>query len=177
MKKNILKVVFAFVLVVSLTGCGKEKKIETNGKCNVFECMNLISIDNTLEEINNIVGLEGKLTDEQHKIYTYELSDETSLKVDFDDNDKITTIEIDYPNKLITKRANFSKWDEINKKLKTTDSLTYDEFVRLVGNVEGTLEKKGTTSLHYKWLDANGGYLFAYFNSETKKCTLASGRF
>lgn len=87
-------------------------------------------------------------------------------------------IDIDFKNKTIANEKNdFSKFSEIKKKLSSGESLTYDEFVKIIGGVEGTLESKSTSSLGYTWINSDGGYLTAQFDSETLKCIAASGMF
>lgn len=59
----------------------------------------------------------------------------------------------------------------------TLQELTYDQFVELVGGVEGTLKSKNSSSLKYEWDNTEGGYLFATFSVQTGKCTFTTGRF
>lgn len=176
--KNLLMII---IFAVVLTACGKtnEQKIETKGKCNVFECIKKISSTNTLEEMNKIIGFDGENSYESNTSTTYKwkLSEDTSIEATINKESKKATLKIWYPSKMITKYANFSKWDEIEKKYKSTSGITYDEIVKLVGNVEGTLSGKSDLQLTYNWYDENNGYMFAYINPKTNKCTLASGRF
>ncbi len=76
----------------------------------------------------------------------------------------------------MTEKADFSRYDEIKKALNSKESLTYDDFVEMVGGVQGFLEKKTKSSRQYEWVNEDGGYLSGYFNLD-KKCTMLTGRF
>ena len=179
--KKLQKLLVVAVLVGLLTACGKgsEPTAETKGKCNVFECIKQLSVTATLEDINKTIGLDGEQSydSDYSTTYTWELSDDTDIEASISKSDNKVTYKISYPTKAIGKRADFSKWDEIKSKLNSKEGLTYDEFVKLVGGVEGVLSGKSSSSLTYNWYNKDGGYLFGYFDAETKKCTLASGRF
>lgn len=198
MKKKILFVVVCFLVLLGVTtGCDLKKTSEqksdekteskSKGKCDVFECIERLDANNTLEEINEVIGFEGELTsdEEKYKVYTWELTEDTSIKVQFTyivsaiTNETTTraTISANFPGKMIPKTADFSKWNEIKTKLDNKESLTYDEFVKLVGGTEGKMKQKTQDSVSYTWYNAENGYLTATFDIETKKCTMATGRF
>lgn len=176
-KKIVLSFALLFALV-GITGCGSSKKasVKTNGKCNVFECMDLVSVDSSVEDINKIIGVEGHLQEGSDIIYVWDLSDETSIE-GLMTNGKITRFDAEFPHELVkSKKADFSKFDEIKSALKTKESLTYDEFAKKVGD-EGTVSTKTSSSVSYIWVNADGGYLTASFSASSGKCTIASGRF
>lgn len=179
--KKIKALLVVTMLAGLLTACGKgnEPKIETKGKCNAFECIKKLSVTNTLEEINDTVGFNGEQTNESDysTTYSWKLSDDSSIDASISKSDNAVSYKIYYPTKAITKRADFSKWNDIKSKLNSKEGLYYDEFVKLVGNVEGVLTSKSSSSLTYHWYNKDGGYLFAYFNAKDNKCTMASGRF
>lgn len=184
MKNKILLGFMSLVLALGLTGCGKSNsnggaKEESKGNCTVFECMKKIDAKNTVEEINKIIGIDGELTSEGEKsnIYKWALSEETSITVQYFTTTNNATVSANYPNKLVSKKADFSKYDEIKKALQSGDSLTYDEFVKKVGGVQGVITQKSSSSITYYWMNSNGGYLTAYFSLKTGKCTMATGRF
>lgn len=190
MKKKIVFAILCSVLVLGVaTGCGSKSSNDdktnestqnaTKGNCTVFECMKQVESDITVEEINQIIGVEGELSkdEESYTVYTWELTEDTSITAQYSKSTKKATISANYPNKIITEKADFSRYDEIAAALKTKDSLTYEQFVEIVGGVEGVLVQKTAYSLSYKWINAEGGYLSGYFNPTTGKCTMATGRF
>lgn len=183
MKKKILSLTLVAFLVLGLTGCGNSDKPSTGekskGKCDVFECMEKLESSQTLEEMNQIIGFEGELKREadDYKVYEWELSENTSINVQFMLKNNTATISSNYLTTMAPQKSDFSKWDEIKSKLNKKEEISYDEFVKLVGGVQGTIKQKTKTSISYSWYNADGGYLTAYFSTETGNCTMTSGRF
>lgn len=189
MKNKVLTLLLCGVLALTMfaiTGCGEkvenEQKIEevqSKGKYDVFGCMEKLDATMTLEQMNEVIGFEGEKTSEtdSYTVYKWELTDDTGITSQFHTKYNTATISANYPNKMITEKADFSKWDEIKSKLNKREEITYDEFVKLVGGVQGKMDQKTSTSTTYKWLNNEGGYLSAYFDVKTNKCTMATGRF
>ena len=178
--KKIQIIFLAIIGMLVLSGCSNSETEKLKGNCDPFKCMEKISIDNTYEDINTILGFEGSEVNESASMTTYKwvFNEDLSIKAYYTPSTgKAASIELSFPIKSVKKRADFSKWDEIKSKLKSEEKLTYAEFVKLVGGVDGILEKISSSSLTYKWYDNKNGYLFAYFNPKTMECTLASGRF
>lgn len=170
MKKKILSFVLAGFIVLGLTGCGKPK---------VFKYMEKLEPSQSLEEMNKIIGFEGTLRSDENSYKTYEwkISDDTSISAQFMLNYKTATITANYPSTMASHKANFKKWDEIKSKLNKKETITYKEFVKLVGGANGTIKQKTSDTTSYTWYNADGGYLTAYFSTETGKCTMATGGF
>lgn len=184
MKKKIMTLMLVAGLTLIMTGCGKDEEasspaLKSKGNCNVLECIEKLNPTQTLEEMNNIIGFDGELTSEteSYKVYKWALNEETSITSQFMLNYNTATISANYPTSIAPHNADFSKWDEIKSKLNNRETITYDEFVNLVGGVQGTIDKKTSSSTSYVWYNKDGGYLSAYFNPETGKCTMATGRF
>lgn len=178
-KKTVLSFIIVFLLII-VTGCGSDNssngltaKPDTKGKCDVFECINLVELNDNYNQVVSKIGFEGELKGDNH--YYWDLSSDTGIEVYFYDSGN--NISIDFPNKMIIKRANFSKWDEIKSKVDSNEGLSYEELVKLVGGVEGVLTDKKSGMLTYKWLDENGGYLSAIFDRDTMKCSWISAWF
>ena len=88
MKKKMLGMLCGILVLGALTGCGNNNSTtgnaddasggststNTKGNCTAVECINKINPENTVEQINNIIGFEGELIDEKHNIYYWELS-------------------------------------------------------------------------------------------------------
>ena len=194
MKKKIVTIALCMVLLSTmlvLTGCGiKSDEIvkditnvveqkKSKGNYDVFGCIEKLDAKNTLEEMNNIIGFEGTLTSEtdSYKVYKWDLTDDTSITSQFHSSSNTATISANFPNSMVSKTADFSKWSEIKSKLNKREEITYNQFVEYVGGVEGKMTQKTSTSVTYKWLNSDGGYLSAYFDAKTGKCTMATGRF
>ena len=177
-------------MLFALTGCNnsedsnsnsnsnQENISESKGKCEATECIKLIEPENTVEEINEIIGVDGELTDEEYNVYYWELSDNQGIQVSYYSVDTETIeVEVDDRNVFANSKVDFSRYDEISALLDDGTSLTYDEFVDMVGGVEGTLMEKSTSSLQYMWVNSDGGYLNATFSNSTGKCSFITGRF
>lgn len=163
------------------TQVSKETASSSKAKASISDCMKKIEITNSIDEINDIIGFDGELTNEneeyKYKTYTWEFSDDESISItQHEKYPNNTTVEARIPTKKITEKADFSKYDEIKDALDKSESLTYDEFVEKVGGVEGVLDKKTNSETRYQWADGDGGYLHAYFD-EDNKCTMVTGRF
>ena len=114
-----------------------------------------------------------------YKKYEWKLTDDTSIVVRLDEFKGKTTAQIsaEFPDKMIKNdKVDFSKVDELKTKINSTEGLYYDEFVKLVGGVEGTLDSVTTFSHKYLWVNSNGGTLHATFD-ENGKCTIFNGVF
>ncbi len=192
MKKNLIKLTFCLMACLSLlivTGCEKDTNNDnvnendqnnvteaTKGNCSAFECIKMIEPENTVEEINDIIGFEGELTDAEYNKYYWELSSNSGIEVTYYSS-KNGTISVEYDREELANSAvDFSNYDEIDKLLDDGTSLTYEEFVSKVGQVEGTLVEKGTITTKYTWVNSEGGYLTASFSNSSGKCTFVTGR-
>lgn len=148
------------------------------GNCTVLECMKKLNAKMTLEEVTEVMGFEGEKKSEtdSYTVYNWDITEETGISVQFHTKYGTSTITASYPNSMASNKADFSKWSEIKAKLNTKESLTYDEFVEMVGGVEGTISKITDSDTSYSWYNSEGGYLTGYFD-EDGKCKMATGRF
>lgn len=181
MKKKVIKLVCGSIILGTITGCGlnnntqlnDDSKLESKGNCTALECINKISVENSVEEINNIIGFEGELTDEKYNIYYWELSDDSGIEVSYYSG-TTGTIEADIDRDIVAnKDVDFSRYDEL--KTKINEGITYGEFISYIGNVEGTLIEKSSYSNKYVWVAEDGSYLNGSFSVSSGKCTFASG--
>ncbi len=163
-----------------LHGCSGEIKNDnkkalenTKGNCTILECMNKITPENTVQEINNIIGFEGELTDEKYNKYYWELSDDAGIEVSYYSGNKGTVVADVKKELLQNKDVNFSRYDELKSKI--NDGITYDEFISYIGNEDGIIVEKSSLSTKYMWVDKDGNYLKASFSNSTNKCTVATG--
>lgn len=185
MKQFLKKFIVCACAILLVTGCAsddgktttskKEENKKSKGNCVAVECIKEIKPENTVEEINKIIGFEGKLTDEKYNKYAWELSKDETVEVTYYSSEK-GTIKITFDeDEVKNKKVDFSKYNEISSLLKSGTSLTYEEFVEKVGGVPGTLVEKSSYTNKYKWIDSDGSYLNASFSSTTNKCTIVTG--
>lgn len=190
--KKFLSVICVLSLGVLLfAGCGNNVANNKNepttqaskGKCSVFECVKNLSADNTLEQVNEIIGFEGVVIQESDenstskwKIYKWDLTDDTSIEVTVYESSKTISIASNYPKDLIkNKDVDLTKSSEIKSRINEEDGLMYDEVKEILGGVDGTLTKKSSYSNTYVWINENGGNITANFNPNTNRCTSFTG--
>lgn len=193
-KKSFLFVFTAIAMVFVLTGCGnKDTSNKTNdssakveesqkikGNCDVFECIQKVESDNTLEDINNLVGFEGEKGSEGSgwTTYNWEITEDTSLSVTFYESSSTCGAKIEFDNDLIkNKKVDFSKYDEVKSALQNGETVTYDDLKEKFGGVDGTLVETSSVSKSYKWVNSEGGYLTANVSGQNQRCTMIMGRF
>lgn len=189
MKNKVLAVLVSLVLIATMfviTGCSDNTQTGTQpeqsnskGKYDVFGCMEKLDAKMTLEQMNEVIGFEGEKSSEtdSYVIYKWELTEKTGITSQFHTKLNTATITANYPSSMVTEKADFSKWDQIKSKINKREDLTYDQFVELLGGVQGKIDKKTDSSVSYQWVNAEGGYLSGYFDTKTNKCTMATGRF
>ena len=159
---------------------------KSKGNYDVFEAIKHLEVETTYEKINEIIGFEGELTDQSKegdflkwKKYEWQLTDDTSIVVRLDEDTNKTTAQIfaEFPNDMIkNNKVDFSRTDEMKKKINSTEGLKYEEVVEILGGVEGTLDSVDSFSHEYIWVNTDGGTLNASFNKDDK-CTIFNGVF
>ncbi len=155
-------------------GCGNNNNnLETKGNCVVFDCINKIEPKNTVEDINEIIGFDGELIDEKYNKYYWELSDTSSITVTYYSS-TLGDITIDYNKEYLkNNKVDFSHYDELQDKVKS--GITYNDFINYIGNIDGTIVEKNSSSIKYIWVDKDGKYLNASFSNSTGKCNYTTG--
>ena len=184
MKKKLLVGFLSLVLLFTATGCLPKKTVtqgqkiikkDIKGNCAPLECIKKLKPENSVEDINKVIGFEGELTDEKYNIYTWKFTDTEKLTATYYSSDK-ATIEASYDkDELKNNKIDFSKYDEIQSALKSGSSLTYDEFCKKV-NGNGVLYYISSYNNKYVWVNKNGEYLTGSFSTSTNKCTFVVGR-
>lgn len=170
-KKFLLGLACLFVLVYT-TGCGNinenNNKQDENGKnyatvetvkskCSYYECLTKMSLDNTIEELNEIVGFDAtkleNTTGSTAEKYEYDFGNEKLITVTLFNN-KISTIKIEYDRKeLKNKKVTLDNLSDI--KARINDGINYEEFKKAVGGVEGTLIELSSWN-KYVWVAEDG---------------------
>ena len=182
MKKKILGIIIGGLALTMITGCGQNSTNggensssinKTKGNCSAVECIKQINPENTVDDINKIIGFNGELTDEKYNKYYWELSEESGITVTYYSGSKGTiAVDIDR-NILANSKVDFSRYNELQPKVK--EGITYSEFISYIGNVEGTIIEKSSISTKYVWVAKDGSYLNGTFSNSSNKCTFASG--
>lgn len=179
MIKKLFLLVISSILIISLTtGCANNESNEIGDDNNsiqyeVLEYINLIKPENTVEEINKIIGFEGELIDEQYNRYYWKLPNDTGIEVTyFSSSTGTIVVEID-DEVLANKKVDFSKATQLKEKVK--EGITYDEFKTYVGNVDGVVVEKSDILTYYLWVDEDGNTLKASFENNNGKCSAFFG--
>ena len=195
MKKSILVIGLVLMLtlgLVVLTGCGNNsnnsgsepQKQQSKGNYDVFEAIKKIETTTTFEKINTLLGFEGKLKSESDpnstytwKLYRWDLTDNTAIEVRITDKDSSASIEAIYPTDMIrNSKVDFSKVNsDMKKKVNEKDGMTYDQVVEFLGGVQGTLDKKDSSTDTYVWANDQRGSLTVRFSTSTGKVTSFNG--
>ena len=170
--KKITKIVLCLSVVLLLTGCNskkEEKKEKPKGKCEIKECINLIGLNDNLEKVNEIIGLEGKGKD---NTYSWKLTSTQNVEVTFKDTNTIKIKLLD--EEIKNNKTNFKKYSKIEKDLKDGKEITIEDLNKLFKS-KGVLVEKTSTEEVYRWVDKNDSYLEAVINNTNKKCYKISG--
>lgn len=176
-KLFITAILFIFILFL-LTGCsskndsiGSENKLKA--KCSALECIKKIKVENTVEEVNKIVGVEAKLYDKDNKFYRYDLDNGETITLKYYSGDKATIIASYNKKKIANRKVDLSDLNSLKKKV--SSSITYDEFKQQIGGVDGTLIEKSKLTNKYVWVSKRGGNITAIFRNKDNKCLFFSG--
>jgi len=180
MIKKLFLLLMSSILIISLTtGCANNESNEIGDNNNaskqyeVLDYINLIKPENTVEEINKIIGFEGTLIDEQYNRYYWEFPNDTGIQVTyFSSSTGTIVVEID-DEVLANKKVDFSKTTQLKEKVK--EGITYDEFKTYVGNVDGIVVEKSDILTYYLWVDKDGNTLKASFGNNDGKCSAFFG--
>jgi len=195
MKKRILVISLVLMLVLSLgvlTGCGNNSNNSGNakqtqqskGNYDVFEAIKKIETTTTFEDVNKLLGFEGTLKSQSDanstyswKLYRWDLTDDTAIEVRINEKDNSASIEAKYPTDMIRNgKVDFSKVNsEMKKKINEKDGMTYDQVVEMLGGVQGTLDKKDSSTNAYVWANDQRGSLTVRFSTSTGKVTSFNG--
>ena len=186
MKKKLLVFLVALLALVTFTGCGSnstegnnggKEEANSKGKCQILDCINVISVNATYEEANEAIGFEGELEREGDgwKTYKWELNDDENVEITFYSTS--CSIKINFPDKKIqNSKVDFSRYSEISSAMNKGENVSYEVMKEKFGGVEGTLIEKSSGSLKYEWVNAQGGYINANFNEAKTRCSFIFGR-
>ena len=176
-------------LTLTISGCGIKKDSEqvdsnvdssseevNNSKADdmvVFEYMEKLSPENTVEEMNAIIGSEGELVDEKYNKYSWNITEDTTLTATYYSS-KTATIKIDIDKNLLKNdKVDLSCAKDLKAEINSANGLKYEDFVNKIGS-EGYVVEKSSSSTTYKWVNSQGGYLSGSFSKSSGKCTFFS---
>ncbi|MBQ3474942.1 MAG: hypothetical protein IJH20_02090 [Bacilli bacterium] len=180
MKKRVIAYFLLMLTVFVTAACGTKSESKSSskpekGNCTAIDCIKNLKSENTVEEINKVIGFEGKLIDEKNNVYSWEIGKDDKLIATYYNGDK-ATIEAKYVvDELKNDKIDFSSYSEIQSLLKKGESLTYEEFNKKV-NGTGLLYLISPSNKKYVWVNKKGEYLNANFSNSTGKCTFVTGR-
>lgn len=193
MKKTISKIgllALILCLVFSLSGCGSKdndsnKDSKNNSSENstesskedlkVFEYMDKIKPENTVEEINSIIGSDGELVDEKYNKYTWKITDDTTLTATYY-SAKTATITIDIDDDLLKDdKTDLSYSSNLKSEINSANGVKYEDMVSKFGT-NGYMVEKRSSGTSYMWVNKDGGYIKANFSNGSGKCTSFFGR-
>lgn len=193
MKKTISKIgllALILCLVFSLSGCGSKdndsnKDSKNNSSENstesskedlkVFEYMDKIKPENTVEEINSIIGSDDELVDEKYNKYTWKITDDTTLTATYY-SAKTATITIDIDDDLLKDdKTDLSDSSNLKSEINSANGVKYEDMVSKFGT-NGYMVEKRSSGTSYMWVNKDGGYIKANFSNGSGKCTSFFGR-
>ncbi len=179
-----------FVLILTLflglavfTGCNFQ---QARGNYDVFECMEKLDYTDDYDAAVKIIGFEGELIDERkgkdsypYETFEWKLTRNTAITIRFslsDEGDfKRAQITAEFPSKMVSNSdIDFSEAASIEKKVKSHDGLLYDEFVDMVGGVEGTKTSVSSEATEYVWVGTDGATAYAKFDNDGKCLTFSA---
>ena len=168
------RLVLCLSIVLLLTGCNSTKKEikeeKSKGKCKITECIKLISINDNIDKVNEIVGFEGKKS--KDNTYIWKLTSKDKIEIVFGDTNSIKIKLLD--DSIKNKKTSFKKYDTLEKKLKDGEKITIDDINKAFKS-KGVLIEKNSTEEIYKWVDEEDSYLEATINVTNGKCYRIKG--
>ncbi len=170
MKNKFLIGLTCLFVLICAAGCsntkentsGKNDDLKNNteqtvkSKCSYYECLTKMSLDNTLEELNDIVGFEAtKVENASFNEYEYDFGNDKKITVTIStSSNKIITIQVEYDKKTL-KNSKVTLDNLSDIKARINDGISYDEFKNAVGGVDGTLIEVSSWN-KYIWVAEDG---------------------
>lgn len=180
MIKKIFAISFIVICVVITCACEKSSNNETNKetnntstekiKCYNEECVDLLTLDDSIETINDKLGVKGKQNQFVTNAYDWILSDEMTLRTYYNADGKATKIQLVYDYE-------YAKNDNL---IFDTEALmhpkNYADAVSITGG-EGTLLFIEKSYGQYLWYKNNECYVRILFWNNNKNWAGSDGAF
>ncbi|MBR5027407.1 hypothetical protein IKX64_02370 [Candidatus Saccharibacteria bacterium] len=192
--KTALIAIIAFVAVAVVVGVvvailmlnkpasngGSDNGGNTNGgssadtsisKCgDAFKCLEKIDEDATISSINELTGIEGKVSNYSDTVYVWEFSNGETIEF----STSYFRATIDYDTDLHKNSSiNLDGYNSVKDQVRS--GITVDALAEALGG-KGLLYEKSNSGSGYLWVDADGGYLRASVSSKGN-VTFVSGWF
>lgn len=192
MKNKILMGLTCLLVLVCVVGCAntkentnakkenQEKTDTVKSKCSYYKCLSKMSRDNTIEELNEIVGFDAKKVEDTTNTTTPE-----KYEYDFGGDKKITVTMSTYSQGILSIKIEYNKKELKNSKVtldnlsdmesRINEGVSYEEFKNAVGGVDGTLIEIGSWN-KYLWVAEDGSSnITASFDSEDGELKFFNG--
>lgn len=158
----------------------------TKGKCKFYECLSKMSLENTPEDAEKIIGFKPEIEKDdarESEKYTWNFDDDHAIELNvsthivgskagekYTSSIKISNYEYD---DVAQKGVIFDNVNEIKSKI-NKGGVSYEEFKEKMGGVDGILMEIGNNK-KYEWrsIDAEG-YIAGTFSSDGE-CTFMNG--
>ena len=183
MKRKLFTILLGGVFILSMAvGCTSQKEEppvndnvqeESKGKCEAEECIKLIEPTMSVEEVNEIIGLDGVKKDGQ-EVYVWQLTEKSKIEVEYNDGLGTITATMD-KSKIKNDQLKLSICYNIVNNIKTT-TYTYEEMVEKLEGVEGYLATKAPTFKRYIWVKDNQTFSASFSDNLDGKCSIVSIR-
>ena len=69
-----VRLFLVIILLLIISGCKKENVLSNNDNCDVTNCLDVIDWNNSVSEINDIIGVEGTLIDATYNEYHWKIN-------------------------------------------------------------------------------------------------------
>jgi hypothetical protein len=159
-----------------------EAAYNTKGKCKFYECLHGLTVNRTLDDINNVIGFEPevKVDEERHsETYTWVFDDNHTIVMNastWSGTSTTTSVRLgEYIKEEIEQDGvTFANVAEIKANMNKDDGVSYDEFKEYMGGVDGVLVEVGSWN-KYEWRSTSAeGYMTGSFGTGNK-CMFMSG--
>lgn len=152
----------------------EEEVIET--KCSIADCMTKIDVEDSNEKITEIIGVEPEIDESGNKAKWVFSSKENITREKSSGSSQHTVQATIDKTKIKNGDLDFSIFTELKEELESGESFTYDELVKRLGGVQGTLAGLTSTSKRYIWVDNHNQTFSATFSNRNGECSIISLR-
>lgn len=147
-----------------------EEMIDAN--CTASECMDKIETSDSVEKITEVIGVEPEENDGNYK---WVLANKESVSREKSGSSSILQATIN-KDSIANDDLDFTIFTDLKKELESGESFTYDELVKRLNGVEGTLASKTDNSKRYIWVDKHNQTFSATFSNANGLCSIISLR-
>lgn len=143
-----------------------------NANCTASECLAKIETTDSVEKITEVIGVEPEEDDGDYK---WVLANKESIAREKSGSSAYLQATVN-KDSIANDDLDFTIFTELKKELESGESFTYDELVKRLNGVEGTLAGKTDTSKRYIWVDKHNQTFSATFSNANGLCSIISLR-